>query len=371
MIMQFKQLCAVFFLYILGTPLIYGQEANIEKNPFEVSFRAHYGFLAYHHKEMRILQERHISAFEVALTHQPSADKKWASSFGYPELGVVFFHFDLGSPTYLGQAFCIMPSFNFTLSGRGTNSTFFFRLAPGLGYVTKTFDRVTNPKNVGIGTHLNAAINFLGEYRYTISDRMNVKAGISLSHLSNGSFKKPNAGLNMPTLYIGMGYRFQSKLSHKPKLNADSLNVNRHLFTLVAVGGAKQDNPIGSKQYPVVGVSGELTWPSRAFQRFGIGLDLMNDGSNKENLKSEGIPVNSNIEVTRIGANIRYEFQVGRASINLGIGPYIYRLDKTGGPFYERLALRYFFAQNIFGQIALKTHWGNADYVEYGVGIRL
>jgi hypothetical protein len=369
--MLLKQLYAVFFLCVASTFTLQAQEKNIENNPFELSFRTHYGFLAYHHNEMRILQQRHLSAFEIAFTHQPSQDKKWAASFGYPELGIMFIHFDLGSPTYLGQAYCIMPTFNFTLSGRDSRSAFFFRLAPGIGYVTKTFNRVTNYKNIGISTHLNAAINFLGEYRYTISDRLNVKAGISLSHLSNGSFEKPNAGLNMPTMYMGMGYRFQSKHFFHSKLNTDSLSVNKHLFTIVGIGGAKQDNPIGSKRYPVWSISGELTWPSRPFQRFGFGLDYMHDGSNKENLQSNGIPVHSNIEVMRIGANLRYEFQVGRASINLGIGPYLYRLDKTGGPFYERLALRYFFAQNIFGQIALKTHWGNADYVEYGVGIRL
>jgi Lipid A 3-O-deacylase (PagL). len=369
--MRLKQLYAVFFLSILTTGMLSAQEKNIENNPFEVSFRTHYGFLAYHHNEMRILQQRHLSAFEVAITHQPSNNKQWAKWFGYPELGVVFMHFDLGSPTYLGQAYCIMPSFNFTLSGRGSRSTFFFRLAPGIGYVTKTFDRVTNYKNIGISTHLNAAINFLGEYRFTISDRLNIKTGLALTHLSNGSFKKPNAGLNMPTIYMGIGYRFQSSVTIHTVLNADSLNINKRLFTIVGIGGAKQDNPIGSKRYPVWGLSGEITWPSRPFQRFGVGLDFMHDGSNKENLISSGTPVHSDIDVTRIGANIRYEFQVGKASINLGIGPYIYRLDKTGGPLYERLALRYFFSKSIFGQIALKTHWGNADYVEYGLGIRL
>lgn len=96
----------------------------------------------------------------------------------------------------------------------------------------------------------------------------------------------------------------------------------------------------------------------------------MYNGASVENLAEEDKSVHG-IALTRLGANIRYEFQVGRVGINLGIGPYLYGIDKTGGPLYERLILRYFFSEHLFGQVVLKTHWGNADYVEYGIGIRL
>lgn len=368
--MNIKQLVAVFSVLSAAFGTSYGQKNSIESNPFEVSIRTHYGYLAYHHKQMRLLQERHVSAFEVAFTRQTPENRQWAKSYGYPEMGIVYMWFDLGSPTYLGQAHCIMPAANFTLNGRGNRSTFFFRMASGIGYVTKQFDRVTNYKNTGISVPFNAAVNFLFEYRYTLSPTLNLKTGLSLSHLSNGSFKKPNAGLNLPSVYFGVGYRFKSDMPIKTRFNADSLDIHHGVLSITGYGGAKQENPIGTDRYPICGLSLEYTWRVRPFQRFGISLDAMYNGASVENLAEEDKSVHG-IALTRLGANIRYEFQVGRVGINLGIGPYLYGVDKTGGPLYERLILRYFFSEQLFGQVVLKTHWGNADYVEYGIGIRL
>ncbi|SDB97476.1 acyloxyacyl hydrolase [Williamwhitmania taraxaci] len=368
--MTIKQLFAVFFFFAISLQLGYGQLNSIEQNPFEVSVRSHYGYLAYHHPQMRLLQERHVSALEVAITMQSPENRKWAKGFGYPELGFVYMWFDLGSPTYLGQAFCLMPAINFTLNGRGPRSTFFFRMASGVGYVTKIFDRETNYKNTGTSNHINAAVNFLFEYRYTISPSLNLRGGLALSHLSNGSFKKPNAGLNLPTVYFGAGYRFSRNATFKSYFNADRLDTLQGKFSVIAYGGAKQENPIGTDRYPIGGISLEYTWRAKPFQRFGVGFDAMYNGACVENLKDVDESAHG-VALTRLGVNFRYEFQVGRIGINLGIGPYLYGIDKTGGPLYERLALRYFFSEKLFGHVALKTHWGNADYVEYGLGIRL
>ena len=368
--MNYKQLFAVFFFFAISSNISYGQLNSIEQNPFEVSVRSHYGYLAYHHQQMRLLQERHVSAFEIAFTKQSPENRHWAKGFGYPELGVVYMWFDLGSPTYLGQAHCVMPALNFTINGRGTRSTLFFRMASGVGYVTKIFDRETNYKNTGTSNHINAAVNFLFEYRYTLSPTLNLRTGLALSHLSNGSFKKPNAGLNLPSIYIGAGYRFNGNLPLNSHFNADSLDQSHGQLSIMVYGGAKQENPIGTDRYPIGGISFEYTWRAKPFQRFGIGFDAMYNGASVENLKDVDASARG-IALTRLGANIRYEFQVGRFGINLGIGPYLYGIDKTGGPLYERLALRYFISENLFGHVALKTHWGNADYVEYGLGIRL
>lgn len=366
--MKTKQLFAVFFFFAVSLTSGFGQQSNIETNPLEVSVRAHYGFFAYHHPQMRILQERHVSAFEVTLTKQAPENRLWSKQYGYPEFGLTYLWFDLGSPTYLGVAHCLLPSVNFTLNGRGERSTFFFRMAYGVSYVTKTFDRETNYKNTGISQHVNPAVNFLLEYRYTISPSVNLRTGGSLSHISNGSLTKPNAGLNLPTFYLGVGYRFNGSMHVKTNFNADSLDIPHGALTLITYGGAKEESPIGSGRYPIGGISCEYTWRTTPFHRLGVGFDAMYNGTSTNNITSRSV---HGIALTRLGANLHYEFQVGRIGINLGIGPYLYGIDKTGGPLYERLGLRYFVSKKMFAHMALKTHWGNADYIEYGLGIRL
>ena len=69
--------------------------------------------------------------------------------------------------------------------------------------------------------------------------------------------------------------------------------------------------------------------------------------------------------------NFVYELAMGRLSFDLNYGFYVSGLDKSDGSVYHKLSVRYDVTKNIFANITLKTHWGKADYIGWGIGYKV
>ena len=100
-----------------------------------------------------------------------------------------------GEITELGSAFSIFPFIDFPLT-RYKNFSVNFRFRTGrCVYLTKRFDRLTNYKDLAIGSHINASANMMFKSEYKLSERLNISLGFGLQHFSNGSLKLPNYGI--------------------------------------------------------------------------------------------------------------------------------------------------------------------------------
>ena len=163
--------------------------------------KIHYGFLYTQNLELEIFQA-HFPAFEISVMEKTYGKHKWERAYNYPLIGVTLFYSTIGNNKWLGNAYAMMPFINFPLYEHKKLSVG-FRIALGLGYVTKPFDRITNYKNLAIGSNLNAAVNLMFELRYRVNHYLTFSTGISLQHFSNGSLKLPNYGLNAPLLNVG------------------------------------------------------------------------------------------------------------------------------------------------------------------------
>ena len=52
----------------------------------------------------------------------------------------------------------------------------------------------------------------------------------------------------------------------------------------------------------------------------------------------------------------------------IGMGAYVRDKYKPNDKLYHRVGMRYVFDNGINLNLALKSHWARADYVEYGIG---
>ena len=170
-----------------------------------VEGKLHYGFLYAQHTELD-MYNAHFPAFEFTIQQITYGKHKWERAYKYPLIGLTFFYSGYGNNPALGKVYALMPFINFPLY-KYRNFTAGFRLAVGLGYVSKPFNRLTNYHNLAIGSKLNAAANLMLEARYRINYFLTLSAGISLQHFSNGSLKLPNYGLNAPLINIGAALR--------------------------------------------------------------------------------------------------------------------------------------------------------------------
>jgi hypothetical protein len=334
----------------------------------------HYGFLYAHHLELEMFNA-HFPAFELSLQQLTYGKHRWERAFNYPIIGLTFFYCGLGYNPYLGEAYALMPFINFPLI-KDKNFMLGFRFALGAGYLTERFDRLTNYKNLAIGSHLNAAVNLMFEARYRINYALTVSSGISLQHFSNGSLKLPNYGLNAPLINVGLAYRpvrENRSIGDRffPPTEPFEAIIQRTIeFNVGFAVGLKNMKAVVGENYLVYHLSENTFVQVSKKSKIGLGLDLSYDPSQITVLEMQGVTVDNRLKILRPGINAAYELIMSKLGFIFNLGYYLGGMEKTNGPLYEKISVQYNFVKNFYGSVMLKVHWGRADYIGWGLGYR-
>lgn len=334
----------------------------------------HYGFIYAHHLELELFNA-HFPAFEISIQKQTYGKHKWERAFAYPIIGLSGLYSNLGNSPYLGKVLAIMPYINFPLVREGK---FFlgFRFSLGLGYLTKKFDRITNYKNIAIGSHLNFAINLMFEARYKINTWLTASGGISLQHFSNGALKLPNYGLNAPLVNIGLAFRpFKENIPlvdhHYPPTNPFEVFLQHTIeFNVGGSIGYKDMKATLGKQFMVYHIYENTFYQISRTSKLGLGIDLSYDNSHKKVLEISGTQVTNTLQILRPGINIAYQLVLSKVGFIVNLGYYLGGKEKSNGPLYEKISFQYNFSKNFFANAMLKVHFGRADYIGLGIGYK-
>ncbi len=346
---------------ILSLFLAFSSHAQMGKE-LGIEFRQKLGFLAAHRGVMGHLAEGHAFAGEVSLFQQTKGRKQWHSAFNYPQVGVTLFGGSVGNNRILGTywgAYSFI-EFPFTHSDKFGFSA---KIGSGLGYGTKIYDPITNPKNVAMSAHLNALVCFGFKSYYTFG-RNKITAGADMTHFSNGASKVPNLGVNLPYLSLGYSRTIQSKLKDTLVMQ-NQLPFKKWLFGVTLIGSSKESFPTGGKQYPVFAVSTNFRWYSKPK----VGVEIAFDVISKQailNYKKE--IQKTQWDIIQMGLYIGYLVPLDNFHLTIGMGTYVKDKYQPEDFLYHRVGMRYYFKNGINTQIILKSHWARADYVEWGIG---
>lgn len=338
-----------------------------------LELRANYGFLIAHHLEMETFNG-HLPSFEFSLARSTYGKNHWETLYNYPVTGLTYWNAWLGEPEVMGKAHALMPYIAFPLVKKD-KSELDFRLSAGLGYLTKHFDRLENYKYIAIGSHLNAAINLMLEYRWKPVSHLQLSGGIQLMHFSNGSMKTPNFGLNIPSVSLGAALRLNKenpfiKRAIRPDLKMYEFDGHDYIEVRVSSGiGMKDISEVSDKRYKVLTGSVAALKSLSDKGKAGIGIDFSYDGSDLHYLKIRGVETSNNLKLVKPGISLMYEVVLSRLSFPLGLGYY------TGGAYYEgntyfKLGMNYIIVRNLFMSINLKTRYAKADHLTFGIGYR-
>lgn len=133
----------------------------------------------------------------------------WAKHLNYPKTGFLVSYSNFGNPKQLGIGLTFMPFFDFSILDRFTNR---IRLQTGLGcsYNNVVYDKVTNPGNYGISTHITWAFRAFIYYTILHKNEIAIKFGAGATHFSNGHTRFPNHGLNSVLATIKTEFNFSN-----------------------------------------------------------------------------------------------------------------------------------------------------------------
>jgi len=345
------------------------QAANLLFEP-----RANYGFLIAHHVEMEIYNS-HFPSFEFTIAQASYGKRQWESFYNYPVTGIAYWNAWLGNSRDLGQAHALFPYISFPWA-KNEKSELNFRLGAGLAYLTKRFDRLENYKYTAIGSHLNAAINLMIEYRWKPLHHLQLSAGVQLMHFSNGSVKTPNFGLNIPSVSGGIAFRLNKENNYirrrlRPDLTMFEFDGRDYIEVKAGTTFAiKETGDTDGKRYNIyagfISASKSLGYK----HKLGLCFDLSWDGSDALLVAHSNTEPYKKSELTKPGLSAAYELVLARTSFAFNLGAYLGGKDKSEGMTYYKAGIHYLITKNLFANLTLKTHFARADFVGLGIGYR-
>lgn len=348
----------MFLFALLSCMPAFAQEPS-RNRIIETSF--HYGSIVPHHEFMHEFLEGALLAGELKYGIQSTGKSAWEQWLGYPVYGFGYYFGTIGNRQVLGLPQGVYSFMEFPLLRTG-RLKFGNQIALGLSYNLKVYDPETNPLNLAMSTWLNVFFSFNLNLGIRITDHLVFKQGANFAHFSNGAVKIPNTGFYMLDYYSGLQFDIDPTPYRYNRHDLPAFSRSNH-FQAVLAGGTKQTEYKG-KQYFMSTLSLAFARKISRVNRIGIGADLFYDAGLEQNFP-EGLPFHW---LLRQGFFAGHELLIWKFSVIVQQGIYGYRKINLHQKYYSRLALRYHLTDHAFMNISLKSHWGKADYIEWGAG---
>ncbi len=323
-----------------------------------LELKAKGGILIAHRGVMAHIPQNHSKAIEFTVFHQTNGSKFWHKAYKYPTLGATFFAGSVGNSEILGKYYGLYSFLDLPFI-RKEHFVFSSKLGVGIGYGTKVYDPILNPKNAPISTHVNVQICLGLKVNYLFG-KNELGFGLDLTHFSNGSNKQPNLGLNLP--FFGLSYG--RKIRSSAFIEKDFVQERKHTFNIIGILSRKQVAPFGSKNYGIYAINANYQILYNAKTGFETGLDLIS----KQTIIDYKDAIKTQADILQLGAYAAYILPFGDFQIIVGMGAFIRDKYNPDDLFYHRTGMRYQINKHLLANITLKSNWAKADYVEWGIG---
>ena len=343
------------------------------------------------------MSKTHFPLFQVSVSRLTAGEREWHRHYNYPEIGMSFMVGDMGYPEVLGISFALFPHLRVRLREEG-HFRLNIRYGMGAAYLTKPFHPTGNYRNTAIGSHLNLAFHSRLEAGVAGTGGGRLLWGLGLTHFSNGAFRKPNKGINIPT--ISLTYSFPASRGpedptttrgpedspvtiaaapEQPSAGSDpddrsdpddtSGNTGQITAVLFLAGGASGIYSAEKNLYPAIVLAATTSLARSPKWRLGLGGDLFVNMADLARIKLNGHDEPGAHRV-KGGLHLSYEQVFGRLDFIFQTGVYVWDHYKMDGRLYNRLGFRYTLPGNWVMHLCLKTHTFVASFVEIGMGYR-
>ena len=352
----------MFILSFMG----FGQN----ETPYFLTLSNKGGIMTAHRPFMTHLVRNKTYGFELAISKQQIGNSNLSIKHKYPLNGLALEYRNFGYDDVLGKAICLIQYQNFVLIQSKKKLCLEFKLGTGLSYITKKYNKETNPKNNAIGSNVNAKVSFKLELN-KFTARYHFGLGAELSHFSNGTFQHPNLGLNTLAIYVNVGYNF----SRREVFNFEKNDLGKKEYVtkgyFVGEGILSVSEvfpiPVDAKKYPVFAGRVSFVKPFSLSWNYEIAVDGVHNISNKYKYPEE---MHKAKDVSQFGLYAGLSFNYYKSQIVFGLGYYLVDVINPLGRIYNRVGYRYFFNKNVFGLFNIRANFGKADFFEFGVGYK-
>ncbi|GAA4000984.1 hypothetical protein GCM10022408_10190 [Hymenobacter fastidiosus] len=340
------------------------------KGPLVFGAYAQGSFIIAHTPAVRHLAVSHPAGLELNVQRQTNGSEPWHAWYKYPKVGVNFVYYDYRNPV-LGRSYASSIYLSKSIV-RTARHELNFRIGTGIGLFPVRFNLATNHKNTIVSSRLNAMLQGRLEYDVAVAEHWGLLLGLGLNHYSNGATTKPNFGINLPTLLVGVNYHQQRPFRPlAPAVATVPTTVGTAFLDLSASMGWKQRNESDRRKYLVNSVSIMAGRRINRKSNLVLGLEGFYDRSLAAQLQDTTRAGRYQPDVKKAGLFFGHELLFGRLAFGSHLGFYVYNPYKSNKFYYERLSLKYHVTDRFWGAADLKIHRGAADVVELKIGTTL
>ena len=360
----------IVLLFLFALFLQSGFSQN--EGPFSMSLSAKTGILMPHRETMGHLVKDRPNALELAFSRQDTSKGAYSQIFRYPSRGSAFTFQDYGNRDILGRSLTFFRFIKFPIYQSEKWGFIDFRLGQGVSYISKIYDKFSNPKNIAIGSHINGFVNL----QFTWTKHFNkfyTGVGVDFSHISNATLKSPNQGLNTLTASATLGYSLSERQEYdQPKFSLDSIETVRdfskwHFQFVFSLKQNKADH-LQPRNFGVAAVQALYRKRLSPVWNLEFGGDLIYNEANRWFYEVKPEPI---FEGFQLGGYSGLALSVYNTQIYFGLGVYALNLINPAGYIYNRAGMRFKGKGPWDFSIGIKAHIGVADYLEWGLGYSL
>ena len=274
------------------------------------------------------------------------------------------------------------------------NLSFDYEWNFGASFGWKKYDAEKNPYNTIVGSKANAYINLGFLLNWQITKEVAFRAGIGLSHYSNGNTSYPNFGVNTLNGRIGLmwcpqnntdsRYQRNNRLAVTPKYGFKPyINYDVIIYGATKKKGIMWEEGSGTVipgVFAVAGLNFSLMYNFNKYFRAGLSLDAQYDESANitDHLANTDTPTDDLkffrppfIEQFSMGLSVRAEVVMPIFSINLGIGKNFICRGKDINSFYQNFVLKTDITRNVFLHVGYQLYkFKNPNNLMLGIGYR-
>ncbi len=311
----------------------------------------------------------------VSIGWHSSAKKNsiWKERYNYPDWGIVLINQEFHNEI-LGNTTAINYTTTHYILNRNAKNQLNVQLGFGGGFNTKPLDFDTNLLNVAMTSHFLFTQHFKLNYTHPeLFDKFGLHAGISFTHFSNGSFKKPNLGINSVFLNVGLNYfNRKSKIVYEKREEKEKFEKQAIHFNLSINGGFHESKPgVGLK--PIYYLSSYAHKKIGHKSKLQLGVDFFNSQSVKDyaeyyfQIYNDDTENGERADHKQIGVFFGHELLFNKLSVETHVGYYFYKPFKESAPVYQKVSFKHALNnQKSAISISMKIHYFEAEFICLG-----
>lgn len=328
---------------------------------------------------------------DVGLSKNSDGTKVWQTDNFLPRYGVRYIYFHLPDPA-MGRGHSVWPWVGNDFLTRNKWRCY-YQVGFGLGYLTKVYDPVENPRQDAISSHVNVYFDFRTGFAYHLNENRELALGLTFFHFSNAGTKFPNSGMNFLGLHLGYNQKHT-----KPGTSVTRSGPYQKYEVLLGFNGSARqylvDRPYDFLANSYVEVNRRMA-PN---YRLGLGLNIFYEAHEKvyerwANYWGDGTHQSYRWNELLTGGlyiNNEWVFQRFSAFLHIGAyfyghyremtssivyvpedGPFIHRMTFNQAYIFNRLGFRYRMTDKLMLNLSMLTHMAKARYTELGIAWRL